>query len=194
MMAATLFFPAVAATNARADSAALAPIQQLIEGLLRVMRAGRATPFSQRFDILAPVIDDTFDLMTILKTSVGPTWNTLPHDQQALLLTAFRRYTVASYVSGFDSGNERFVVDPETRIVGNEQVVRTRIIPASGDEHELDHVMREGPAGWRVVDVLADGSISRVAVQRSDFRQLMRQGGAPALARSLDSKSADLSN
>jgi phospholipid transport system substrate-binding protein len=42
------------------------------------------------------------------------------------------------------------------------------------------------------VDVLADGAISRVAVQRSDFRRLLTRGGAPALAESLRMKSADL--
>ncbi|HUB15081.1 MAG TPA: ABC transporter substrate-binding protein [Acetobacteraceae bacterium] len=40
---------------------------------------------------------------------------------------------------------------------------------------------RSGPAGWQVVDVLTDGYISRVAVQRSDFRQLLASGGPPAL-------------
>ena len=180
--------------HAHADSAAVAPIHQLIDGLVRVMKAGRATPFSQRFDMLAPVIDQTFDLTTILKASVGATWDTLPHDQQATLLKAFRRYTIASYVNGFEEDNEHFVINPEPRIDGDEQIVRIRIIPDSGDEHKLDHVMQRGPAGWRVVDILADGAISRVAVQRSDFRQLMRQGGAPALAQSLETKSADLSD
>jgi phospholipid transport system substrate-binding protein len=78
--------------------------------------------------------------------------------------------------------------------VGNRQVVQTQIIPKSGNSHELDYVMREGGAGWRVVDVLADGSISRVAVQRSDFRRLLTRGGAPALVASLRSKSTDLSD
>jgi phospholipid transport system substrate-binding protein len=58
----------------------------------------------------------------------------------------------------------------------------------------LDYVMRDTPQGWRVVDVLADGSISRVAVQRSDFRRLINRGGAQALADSLRAKSADLSD
>jgi phospholipid transport system substrate-binding protein len=180
--------------DAHADSAAVAPIHQLTDGLVRVMKAGGATPFSQRFEMLAPVIDRTFDLATILKSSVGVTWDTLPHDQQATLLKAFRRYTIASYVNGFDEDNVHFVINPEPRIDGDEQIVRIRIIPGSGEEHKLDHVMQRGAAGWRVVDILADGAISRVAVQRSDFRQLMRQGGASALAQSLETKSADLSH
>jgi phospholipid transport system substrate-binding protein len=86
------------------------------------------------------------------------------------------------------------VIAPTTRAVGNEQVVQTRIIPKTGDSHELDYVMREGGSGWRAVDVLADGTISRVAVQRSDFRRLMARGGPQALADSLRSKSVDLSD
>jgi phospholipid transport system substrate-binding protein len=177
-----------------AENPVLVPAHQLINGLLRVMKAGHDTPFSQRFDMLAPVIDQTFDLAAILKESVGFTWDSMPSDQQATLTQAFRRYTVASYVNSFDEfSGQRFLVNPETRSVGEEEVVRTQIIPVSGDEHDLDYVMREGPAGWRIVDVLADGAISRVAVQRSDFRRLLRQGGATALAESLQTKSASLS-
>jgi phospholipid transport system substrate-binding protein len=193
-MAGVVLLPIAIPANAYADNAAVAPINQLVEGLRRAMKAGQATPFAQRFDILAPVIDQTFDLATILKTSVGSAWNTLPPDQQASLLKAFRRYTVASYVNGFDEDNQHFVVNPEPRISGSDQVVRTRIILNAGGEHELDHVMRLGPGGWRVVDILVDGAISRVAVQRSDFRQVMKQGGAAALAQSLETKSADLSD
>jgi phospholipid transport system substrate-binding protein len=177
------------------DEAAVAPIQHLVDGLRQVMNAGTATPFSQRFDMLAPVIDRTFDLDAILRESVGLSWPTLPPEQQTQLAQAFRRYTVATYVNSFDaSDGARFKVTPETRAVGDEQVVQTRIISKSGDSHQLDYVMRKGDSGWRVVDVLADGSISRVAVQRSDFRRLLASGGAPALVASLQSKSVDLSD
>jgi phospholipid transport system substrate-binding protein len=128
-------------------------------------------------------------LGTILQESVGVTWQSLPPDQQAQLLKSFRRYTIPSYINSFDEYNgQRFVVNPETRVVGDEQVVRGQIIPLSGGGHELDYLMREGPAGWRVADVLADGAISRVAVQRSDFRQMIKQGGAPVLAQELGSQ------
>jgi phospholipid transport system substrate-binding protein len=56
----------------------------------------------------------------------------------------------------------------------------------------LDYVMREVDGGWHVVDVLLDGSISRVAVTRSDFRALLAEGGAARLIASLRAKVADL--
>jgi phospholipid transport system substrate-binding protein len=182
------------AMPARGGAGPAAPIQQLNDELLRVMKAGPATPFQQRFDMLAPVIDRVFDLDAILRQSVGPAWATLPPSQQDTLRPAFRRYTVASYVNSFDRfNNQRFTVESQTRPIGNgEQVVRSRITPVSGDGHALDYVMRNTGGGWRAVDVLADGSVSRVAVQRSDFRRLLSRGGAVALAKSLATKSLSL--
>jgi phospholipid transport system substrate-binding protein len=193
--AAALILGTVLPVHAANDDAVIAPIKQLIDGLQQVMKAGSGTPFSRRFDMLAPVIDRTFDLAAILRESVGPPWAALPPDQQALLAEAFRRYTVATYVNSFDTDDGlQFEVKSQTRPVGDEQVVETKIIPKTGDSHELDYVMRQGNAGWRVRDVLADGSISRVAVQRSDFRRLLTRGGAQALVDSLRTKSADLSD
>ena len=193
--ATALFIGAAVPSRAADDQAVIAPIQHLVDGLLEVMKAGTATPFARRFDMLAPIVDGTFDLNAILQESVGAPWAALSPDQQTTLARAFRRYTVASYVNNFDNFNgQKFEVSPDTRAVGSEQVVQTRIIPRSGETHELDYVMRETGSGWRAVDVLADGSISRVAVQRSDFRRLLTRGGAKALVDSLLTKSADLSD
>jgi len=186
---------AVAMPCANAESGALVPIRELCNSLLGIMRAGHSAPFPQRFEMLAPAIERAFDLSAILQLSVGPSWTTLPPDQQATLLTAFRRYTIANYVNSFDNyTGQRFDVLPDTRDLPNgEQVAQTRIISSSGESHSLDYVMRQNGKGWKAVDVLADGSISRVAVQRSDFRRLVSRGGAQALIESLNQKTTDLS-
>src|SRR6516162_8494502 len=79
-----------------------APIEQLHAGLIEIMKAGKAAPFLQRYDRIAPVIGRTFDLEVIVRQVVGPRWSALPPDQQAALAGAFERYTIASYVSNFD--------------------------------------------------------------------------------------------
>jgi phospholipid transport system substrate-binding protein len=181
--------------RARAEDAApTLPVRRLYDALLGVMKAGRSVPFATRYDQLAPTLDAAFDLPAILETSVGPSWGQLPADQQAALLAAFRRYTIDSYVSNFDAfTGQRFEISPDTRALPNGgQVVATRIIPASGDAHRLDYVMRQEGGAWKAVDVLADGTISRVAVQRSDFRRLLMEGGGPALLASLQRKASDL--
>ena len=175
-------------------SATTAPIEQLYAALQTIMKAGKTAPFRQRYDVLAPVIARTFDLDGILESSVGPRWATLPPEQRSALKEAFRRYTIAIYVTNFDSfSGQRFEVQPSSVPAGEDQIVQTRIIPASGEAHRLDYVMRQLAGTWKVVDVLADGSISRVAVQRSEMRTPIANGGGPALLDRLQKKTAEMS-
>ena len=53
--------------------------------------------------------------------------------------------------------------------------------------------MRQEGGGWKVVDVLAEGSISRVAAQRSEMRSVLADGGGAGLLVSLRQKTAELS-
>jgi phospholipid transport system substrate-binding protein len=177
------------------DAGPTAPIQRLDDALLASMRAGPRMSFAQRFATLTPMIEQTFDLDAILAASVGLRWPTLPTDQKAQVGAAFRRYTVASYAANFNSySGQVFEIAPDIRAIGNgEVIVRTRLISADGTSTTLDYVMREGQVGWKAVDVLAAGAISRVAVQRSDFRNLLTGGGVPALVAALQKKVASLS-
>ena len=176
-----------------------APIVALNSGLMEAMQAGPHLSFQQRFDRLAPDIDRAFDLTDILRLSIGLVYPNLLETERDALLAVFRRFTIASYVANFDRfDGERFEVLPELREIGQDQVVSTRITPATGQPIRLDYVMRKTEAGWRAIDVLMDGTISRVAVQRSDFRALLTQGSgsqvtAQPLIASLRKKVLDLS-
>jgi phospholipid transport system substrate-binding protein len=184
------------ATRAMADdnAAILAPIAALDAALLAVMKAGTATMFTQRFQMLAPAIDSALDLQEILERSVGPSWSSFPPDQQTALQTVFRTFTIASYVANFATfDGETLEVLPELRVLGDDRIVQSRLVPRVGTATAIDYVMHGSGSGWKVVDVLLNGSISRVAVQRSDFRSLIRTGDASSLIRSLQRKISDLS-
>ena len=184
------------APRAQDAQAVIAPINMLNNALLEVMKAGSGTPFVQRYRMLQPVVRRVFDLQEILRVSVGPAWDTIPTQMKGLLFDEFERYTVASYVANFNSYNgQSFQVSPTVRALGNGQVVvNSRLLRTDGSSLALDYVMRRGPAGWQAVDVLTDGSISRVAVQRSDFRGLLSSGGTPALVAGLEHEVANLSS
>jgi phospholipid transport system substrate-binding protein len=163
------------------------------EALLQAMQQAKQLGFEGRTKLLAPAVERAFALPQILQTSVGSKWAALPAAQQAELLDVFTRYTVASYAANFDGfSGERFEIKADTRAVGADQVVQTRIVLTHGDPVRIDYQMREVDGGWRAVDVLIDGSISRVAVQRSDFRSLLAGGDAGKLIESLRAKTAAL--
>jgi phospholipid transport system substrate-binding protein len=105
---------------------------------------------------------------------------------------------VSSYVANFDhDGGRRFVTLPAKRSVGEQVVVAMQIVPLSGTPARIDHALRreKGESGvlWKAIDVMLDGSISRVAVQRSEFYGPLRNGGIANLIATLRHKTADLS-
>jgi phospholipid transport system substrate-binding protein len=172
-----------------------APIEQFSAVLLNVMKAGNSTPFPQRYQMLAPAVDATFDLERILRISVGSYWAGLPPDQQQRLLQVFRAFIVATYVSNFHSyRNRRIIVFPATRAVGSFQVVTSTINKPNRDPVRIDYVMGQSGGGWRVQDILLDGTISRVAVQRSDFASQLSAGNASRLIATLSQKVSLLSH
>ncbi len=165
-----------------------APIKTLDAALVTALKSG-SQPFAVRYAGLAPAVDQAFNLPQILKTVVGLRWSGIPADQQGKLLATFRAYTIASYADNFKDGSDtRIDILPETRLIGQDHVVETQIVPKTGDSTRLDYVMRQGPAGWQAVDVLEQASISQVAVQRSDFRSLLSGGSADKLIASLQAK------
>lgn len=187
--------PAAKAHAETADTSLHTPLRDLYAALEAAMRAGRVTPFGQRFEALGPVVDRVFDLETVLKVSVGLRWDTMDAAVRVRLLKAFRRFTIATYVANFDKyDGERFQILPGARDLGVDRIVQTEVISGDGQRIRLDYMMRDISGAWRVVDVLYEGSISRVAVQRSDFRKILAGGDADALIASLRHKIADLSD
>ena len=179
--------------HAQADSPT-APIETLNAALVAVMKAGDSTPFVTRYQMLAPAIDQGFDLSRIIQVSVGSYWSSLPAAQQQKLREVFRSFIIANYVSNFHSySGEVAAVAPSTRAVGAQVVVSSTLTKPSGDVVRLDYVMGRTGDGWRVQDILLDGTISRVAVQRSDFSSLLSQGNATQLIASLEQKVSTLS-
>jgi phospholipid transport system substrate-binding protein len=195
LSAATVVIAAAAALPAAAqatESDASAPIQQLNAALLSAMRAGNIT-FVQRSAMLMPAVDRAFDLNAVLQSSIGLRWMNLSDDERSALATIFRRYSVSNCEMNFDNySGQSFRILPR-RLPNGDVIVCTQFLRADGSANAIDYIMRDTVAGWKAVDVLANGSISRVAVQRSDFRALLESGGVTALQAGLLPKVASLS-
>ena len=177
-----------------AASDVTAPIEQLDSGLLQVMKAGKASPFQQRYDVLAPLVIRAIDLDAILEGGVGPAWAKLSPADQAALKTAFQHYSVATYVAHFDEfKGEKFELTPPA--AGGDPIVKVKIVPgkAGDDTHVLGYTMRQTGGAWKAIDVTADSQISQVVAQQEEIRSLVSRSGPGGLLTRLQQKTAELS-
>ena len=153
--------------------------------LIDMMKGGSSLGVKGRARKITPAVEATFDLPTMTRFAVGPTWAQMTPAQQAALTAAFTRLTVANYAHTFDSyGGERFVLDPTVQTRGADKIVQCQLIPAHDTAVNLIYRMRQTPEGWKIIDVYYNG-VSQLTTRRSDFAA-PAVGGAAALLSHLD--------
>ena len=170
-----------------------ARIQAFYDALLAGMKNGQDLGAQGRYEKLAPVVRQTFDTANMTRVACGPSWSKIPPDKQQALIAAFERMTTASYASQFASYNgQRFTVDPQTTPRNADLIVRSTLQPANGDPVTFNYLMRNVSGDWKVEDVYLDGTISQLAVRRSEFSSILRSDGADGLLTKLRAQSDNL--
>lgn len=162
--------------------------------LLTVMQEADTLGFEGRYELLKPVVAETFDVRFMGSKSVGRYWNKLDADQQAVWLTKFAGYLTANYAGNFNEyDGESFEVLGEEASSRNTRVVLTRLNVPSGEDVVLNYRLREAaPGEWRIIDIYLKGTVSELALRRSDFSATLKDKGFGELTVAIDRKIAEL--
>jgi phospholipid transport system substrate-binding protein len=168
-----------------------ANVRGFYDTLLITMKNGRTLGQSGRYARLAPVVDRVFDVPFMTRLAIGPSWATLSAAQQQQLTEAFRHYIAATYADRFDSysGQQLEVIGEQP--YNADVIVQTKIIKSNGETTTINYLMRQNQGSWQISDVYLDGTISQLAVQRSEFNSILRREGVDGLVMELNRK-ADL--
>ena len=156
--------------------------------LLNTMRDGRSLGQSGRYARLVPIVNRTFDLAFMARLAVGSSWATLAPTQQQRLTEAFGSYVSATYADRFDTySGEQLEVTGE-QPYGSDVMVHTKIVKSNGETLILNYLMRQNRGDWQISDVYLDGTISQLAVHRSEFNSILRREGVDGLVMALNRK------
>jgi phospholipid transport system substrate-binding protein len=163
-------------------------VRGFYDTLLTTMRNGPTLGQTGRYGRLAPVVDRVFDVSSMTRLAIGPTWATLAPAQQQQLIEAFRHYIAATYADRFDSYSGQQLQVTGERPYNADVIVQTKIVKSDGDTTTLNYLMRQNQGSWKISDVYLDGTISQLAVQRSEFHSILRREGVDGLVMALNRK------
>ena len=171
---------------AESSDPAASRITSFYGSLLDTMKQAKQLGVKGRYEKLSPVLAKTYDLASMSKLAVGPSWSALTPQQQAAIVNAFTRMTIATYASRFDgfSGEQFQILETSDRPNGD-KIVKTQIVKSDGDTVPLNYLMRKSGADWKIVDIYLDGTISELANRRAEFGSILKSGGPDALVVSL---------
>ncbi len=186
-----LFVATPMTVHAQASDPAAQTIDRFDSALLDAMRGGAALGAQGRYRKLEPAVQAAFDIPTMARVVVGPTWSTIPAADQAAVVKAFGRVITANFAHNFDDYNgETFVISKvDTRLP--DKLVRTQMKGKTGDPLALNWRMRQSGGTWKVVDTLY-GAVSQITAYRSDYAATVASGGGKGLAAKMNEQADKL--
>lgn len=179
---------------ANADRASAKPailIKDLSKTLLTVMREAKSLRFAGRRDLLGKQLGNVYHLPVMARIAVGAHWRKLTPAQQALLVNSFSRLTIATYANRFnDWSGEKFEMRGVQDVRAKTVLVKTAIIRPNKPAVEINYLMRQFQAGWKVIDIFLKESYSELATKRSEYSSVLRRKGFDALIAEINQKIA----
>ena len=77
--------------------------------LLECMKRGTELGFEGRYQLIEPVLNETFDIATMCKIAVGPEWTKMPGDKKGAVVINYLRVkeTKKGFVPNISNGHQQ---------------------------------------------------------------------------------------
>jgi len=174
---------------------AVAVVERLHAVLIEVMKEAEPLGYQGRYDRLSPVLQELFDLPFMAEKSVGRHWKTTSQEDRATLVQTFIRYTIANYAGRFHGySGQNFETLGEEPSARGTRLVRTRLVDPNDENVKLDYRLRATDGDWKIVDVYLNGTVSELALRRSEYSSLIKRDGLEALLAALDERIESLAS
>lgn len=183
---------AFAAPGRGAVSGAAGVIDGLDASLLDVLKQADALGYQGRLAKLQQILDGAYDMEFMAEKCLGTHAKTLTPAERAQWTASFRTLMAANWAARFDAyEGQTFTRIDEEPGANDTVVVRTKVTSPK-EEVQLSYRLRETPAGWQIIDLYLNGTVSELALRRSEYASVLERDGFAALITTVDAKIADL--
>lgn len=191
----TIFLTALLVPGATAETIppAASVVERLHDAFISVMKDADSLGYQGRFDELESAIAGAYDFDFMARKVVGRYWKEMSEQERLRWRALFETYTVASYAGRLETyTGETFETIGEEPSAHDTVVVQTRLEIPDDEDMEFNYRLRQSGGGWRIIDVYMNGTVSELALRRSDYSSVLKRDGFAKLETSVSQKIAEL--
>ena len=168
-------------------------VKNFQSALIEVMKVADKISVAERYKRLEPAVQKSFHLPLMAQISASSHWKLATRDEKIQLITAFRRMSVATLATLFSSySGEKFEIVAEKPGPSKTTIVMCNLVKSDKSTVDIAYITKRFKDGWRLIDVVLDSGISELKIRRSEYHQVLRQAGVPALISLLNNKADQL--
>lgn len=167
-------------------------VENLHDALTEAMKQADALGYQGRFDLIAPAVNAHIDQKFMASKSIGRAWKKLTEDEQTRWLKSFADLTVANYAGRFKGySGEHFVMNGEQEAPHDTRLVSTTLVLPNDDDVKLNYRLHQVDGEWKIIDVYMNGTVSELALRRSEYSSTLKRQGFDSLITAVNKKLTD---
>ena len=189
LLIAVVTWVAVWATPAAAADAPRDVVKKTADDVVAVL-ADKTLSAPDRRSRIESIVYAQVDFDTLSKLVLARHWAQLTPEQKEQFMHEFRQHLSMTYGRNLDSyKNERVQITGDRKEARDDWTVHSKIVRGGPDDIVVDYRLRNRDSQWRIIDVIVEG-VSLVANFRSQFQEIMANGGITRLIQLLQEKNA----
>ena len=159
--------------------------------LLDNMKHGASYSCNDRMQHLTPAVDNAFDMPFLAQHVLRRQWRSLSEAQQTEFIATLKDMVITTYAGQFTKFNGEKFVTQETQENGKMRAVLAQLQLPAGDPVQFEYVLRETPAGWRTINVIAQG-VSDLALRSAQYDKIFKDQGFDGLIKQIREQTTKL--
>jgi phospholipid transport system substrate-binding protein len=192
VMGLLLLLTAASAQTDGTESGAVVVVEKLHTTLLEIMKNAGKLGFKGRYDIIAPVVEASFDTPLIAQVVLSRYWKELTPAQQGQFVVLFNRLSASTYASRFDSfSGETFKTLGVEAMKKERLLVKTELAKKNDTPVKLEYLVQQNAGKWYIISVIADG-VNDLALKRAEYATIINDKGFDHLVGEIEKKIHEL--
>ena len=168
-------------------------VEDFHTALIGMMKKSDELTFDERVAYLIPIMDETFDLDFMSAKSVGRQWKQLSEAEQKEWQSKFSELMVSNYAGRFvDYSGEMFSTLGKEPAARDTLMILTRLDVPGDEAVDMNYRLRETREGWRIIDIYLKGTVSELALRRSEYSSTLKRDGFEKLAAAIEKKITEI--
>jgi phospholipid transport system substrate-binding protein len=164
-----------------------ATVQATTSAVISVL-ANKSLSADQKRHQIEDIVYARVDFETLSRLVLARNWSQLSEAQQKQFMEEFRQNLSATYGRNVESyKNEKVQIIDDHAEARGDWTVRTKIVRNGSNDIHVDYRLRQTDGTWKIIDILIE-SVSLVANFRSQFQEIMSNGGPTRLLQVLHDK------
>ena len=166
-----------------------AVVQQTIDAATAVL-ANKSLSADQKRKQIEDIVYSHFDFAILSRLVLARHWKEFSSAQQTAFVDEFKRHLSMTYGKNVETNHdERAVLTNVREEKQGDWTVKSKVVRPGAADILVDYRLRMGDGRWQVIDVVIEG-VSLVANFRSQFQEILGNGGPDKLIQLLKDKNA----